>query len=589
MRRSQKRVEVSRRTRLGIEHLEARCVLSVNFAGVYTQNFDSLPTSGTSIAWTNDTTLQGWHLFRQPEPATAITSMNAGDGSSNAGAFYSFGANGAGPLTDRALGGIGAGSAYFGTPASGAVAGWLALSLTNTTGTTVNTLEISYDGEQWRNGGNTSPQTMVLEIGFGNTYANVTTWTPVGASFDFTSPLHVATAAALDGNSATNRVANIGGTLTNLSWNNAATLWLRWTERNDAGNDHGLALDNLKVAVHSWTGQHGDIWNTGRSDYVVPASRLNSTFFDYFAWQTRVPGSPNDGNLSSTSMAYFDTAGPNNADIVVGGYHWPKGVQGMDRHTGQVFWFGNPDGGESIGVNTPAFSNDGSVIYVTNDATNHPLMAFSAETGPGTYWHNGTDAQPDLIGGFSPKVAPDGRIFLHRWDDRPTAATDYGDHLNQTWTAETSLSACLSDFALYEDPSGLRIVSGGRVGVIAAFDGSTEDELWRVATGHFTDADTTIDPANGNIYLPMGYGDIFVAGLSKNGSPLWESTVQPVFDWMDGVNHRQRAQSGGALATTDSRSTFKRRATKAMVACMPSTQPTARSSGHSRPTARPVS
>jgi hypothetical protein len=227
-------------------------------------------------------------------------------------------------------------------------------------------------------------------------------------------------------------------------------------------------------------------------------------------------------------MAFFDTAGPNNEDIVVGGYHWPKGVQGMNRHTGEVFWHGLPAGGEAIGVNTPAFSNDGSVIYVTNDATNHPLMAFSTESGPGSFWHNGTDPQPDLIGGFSPKVAPDGRIFVNRWADRPYAATDYGDHLNTTWAADSDLHTGLAEFALYEDASGLRVVSGGRGGLIKAFDGATEAELWSVATGHFTDADTTIDPANGNIYLPMGYGDIVVTGLSKNGTPLWESTVQPV-------------------------------------------------------------
>ena len=161
-----------------------------------------------------------------------------------------------------------------------------------------------------------------------------------------------------------------------------------------------LRIEHLedRRLLAAWTGQHGDLGNTGRADYVVPAQRLNDSFFDVFRWQTRVPGSPTDGTLSGTSMPFFDGVGPGGADIVVGGYHWPKGVQGMDRHTGEVFWFGNPDGGESIGVNTPAFSNDGSVIYVTNDATPHPLMAFPAATGPSTYWHNGGDADPQLLG-----------------------------------------------------------------------------------------------------------------------------------------------------------------------------------------------
>ena len=117
-------------------------------------------------------------------------------------------------------------------------------------------------------------------------------------------------------------------------------------------------------------------------------------------------------------MTFFDGAGPDGADLVLGGYHWPKGVQGMDRHTGEVFWAGNPEGGESIGTYTPVFSNDGSTIYVVNDATEspdlpagHPLMAFAAETGPGEFWHNGGDPEVTRVNAGSVIVAPDGRIF----------------------------------------------------------------------------------------------------------------------------------------------------------------------------------
>jgi outer membrane protein assembly factor BamB len=294
-----------------------------------------------------------------------------------------------------------------------------------------------------------------------------------------------------------------------------------------------------------WAGQHGDMGNTGRADYAVPSERLNDTFFDVFSWQTRTP-SP--GNLSSTSMAFYEGAGPGATDIVVGGYHWPKGVQGMNRHTGEVFWFGNPDGGESIGVNTPAFSNDGSVVYVTNDATSHPIMAFPTETGPSSYWDNGNDANPTLVGAFSPKVAPDGRVFVHAWDDRPYGLTDSGTALTTTWAAQTDLHSALTDPALYQDGAELRVVSSGRAGLIKSYDGASGSELWSVSTGYGTDADVTVDPANGNIYVPMGFADIVVAGLDKNGNPLWTSTIRPVFDWVDGVNNPQRAQSGGALS-----------------------------------------
>jgi hypothetical protein len=207
----------------------------------YSQNFDSLATSGATNAWANDTTITGWHLFRQPSPGTAITTYIANDGGNNAGSFYSFGT---GTNAERALGGTGSGGAYFGNPATGAVAGWIAMSVQNATGATIDSFTLTFDGEQWRNGGNASAQPMVLEYGFGGTFDAVSSWTAPGGSFDWTSPVNSTTAAAVDGNAA-GLVANRGGAISNLTWQNSQTLWVRWVERNDTGNDHGLAIDSV--------------------------------------------------------------------------------------------------------------------------------------------------------------------------------------------------------------------------------------------------------------------------------------------------------------------------------------------------------
>src|SRR5204863_10142841 len=93
------------------------------------QNFDTLITTGTNQPWANDTTLtigdstlDGWSLFNGVASGTPITTYNSGTGSSNTGNFYSFGAAAA---TERALGGVASGGAYFGSPATGAVAGWI--------------------------------------------------------------------------------------------------------------------------------------------------------------------------------------------------------------------------------------------------------------------------------------------------------------------------------------------------------------------------------------------------------------------------------------------------------------------------------
>ena len=344
---------------------------------------------------------------------------------------------------------------------------------------------------------------------------------------------------------------------------------------NDVGIDATNQVENLFTAIDLggvpssspaiWAGQHRDIWNTGRADFVVPDSRLNDTFFDTFAWQTRVPESPVNGRLSSTSMVFYDGVGPGEADVVAGTYHWPKGLQLMDRHTGEVFWFGNPGGGEEIGNISPAFSNDGSVIYVTNQFTPHPLMAIpTAGSGPETSWHNGDDPEPALISATSPKVAPDGRIFVSGPHDRPYGATDLGDELTTTWYAETESKTWYTDPAMYEGPGGLRIVQAGADTAqraphrffVKAYDGGSGKELWNVWTGTATAADVTIDPASGHIYIPHGVNDVGIVGVDQNGNRLWEpiSQERDIVDWLNA--HMERFNEMLAEAGTQKRVHF---------------------------------
>lgn len=294
----------------------------------------------------------------------------------------------------------------------------------------------------------------------------------------------------------------------------------------------------------TWQMKQRDMHNTGRADYIVPENRMNDTFFNFFLWQK-----PAAGPISSTSMSFYDGVGPGEADIVVGGYHWPKGVQGMDRHTGAQFWAGNPEGGETIGRITPAFSNDGATIYVTNDATSNPLMAFSSTVGPSTFRHNGANPNPNHLSKYSPTIAPDGRIFLHEWNNRPYAGTDTGTAISETWAASTGLNACYSDPALYIDDSDLIVANGGRSRNINAYDGTTGAQLWSINVGALIDTNVTIDPTNGNIYVGAGDSDIYVVGLDKTGGPLWGGSASVlVYDYIEGTNNPQRAQATGCLS-----------------------------------------
>jgi MYXO-CTERM domain-containing protein len=228
---------------LAIAAIPASAAISIATpSSTYAQNFDSLTTSTTASPWANDSTLTGWSLFGST--GAAITTIVGGAGASNTGSFYSFGDSGS---TERALGGAGSAGTYFGSPPSGSIAGHIAVSFKNDSATTFDTFTVGFNGEQWRNGGNTSAQTMALQYGFGNTFAAVGSWTAPGGTFNWASPVFSATAAAVNGNVA-GLASSVGGTVT-TPWAAGQTLWIRWVENNDVGNDHGLAIDNFSLSV----------------------------------------------------------------------------------------------------------------------------------------------------------------------------------------------------------------------------------------------------------------------------------------------------------------------------------------------------
>lgn len=329
------------------------------------------------------------------------------------------------------------------------------------------------------------------------------------------------------------------------TWDSGFTLWL-----------DDLNLGTPSAGPGGWQMMQRDACKTGRADFSIPDSRENNQLFESILWQTPSPGSPGEGGFGGTQMVFRDY--PDETGIVAGTYHWPKGVQGMDRTTGRLLWYGNPQGGETIGDIVPAFSNDGNTIYVVNDATDsefypegHALMAFEAREGPGNFWHTGGSWDPSALQILSPTIAPDGRIFLHKWIGAPYAGCDYGYLIDLCWGGEIGANAGYSDPALYEDDEMLRVVIGGRHGEIYSFHGESGALLWskNLAGAGLLDASVTIDPSNGNIYVGVGDQDICVAGLDKEGNGLWSSSgFEQVFDHQEGVNNPQRAQSAGCLS-----------------------------------------
>lgn len=264
---------------LPITHAKA-AILYSSAGSTYAQNFDTLPnnangqspnaslgTTGTAVyGWRNDFvgstagnySLDGWYLLH-PSNASGTAGvdqeggfngnqrMRFGTGSSSTGAFYSFGSTSA--STERALG-ITNSNSLSGTTASSLPVMMGAL-FTNSTGATLNEFTLSYYGEQWRNSGNAAQQSLLFDYSLDATSLQDSLATRVAVpALNFTGPLSGGAAAGNLGNT-TGRVAISPVTITGLNWLPDQNLWIRWTDQNDSGDDHGLAIDDLEFSARA--------------------------------------------------------------------------------------------------------------------------------------------------------------------------------------------------------------------------------------------------------------------------------------------------------------------------------------------------
>ena len=209
---------------------------ALSLSSAYSQNFNTLINSGNTT-WTNGSTLSGWYTSR----TGTGTSIVANDGSSTSGNLYSYGTTSS---TDRALGSVGSGNAAAGSFLWGA-------RFFNDTGSTISTLYLNYAGEQWRNSA-AAAQTVDFQYQLGATSLNAGTWTDFNP-LDFTSSVTGGTASGRDGNLSTGRTL-ISGTLSGLSLAAGQEIWLRWSDPDHSGSDHGLAIDDVQVSINPLPG-----------------------------------------------------------------------------------------------------------------------------------------------------------------------------------------------------------------------------------------------------------------------------------------------------------------------------------------------
>lgn len=212
----------------------------------YTQDFNSLPNTvdgGTPTGgWTDNSTLTGWYSSEVPIVEASTASMN------NTGGNYIVASG-----TDRSFGSRpsnSTGTCYYG------------VRIANSTGTTVTSLYVQYYGEQWsiaENGTAVNSITFAYRVGTGLTSLTTGSWTTVTA-LTFTQLYTSSQSASMGGTACTgtsNQCLSLNGNLAaNRTLLTACVpvtiaagqeIMLRWTDLNDASNDHHLQIDDVSV------------------------------------------------------------------------------------------------------------------------------------------------------------------------------------------------------------------------------------------------------------------------------------------------------------------------------------------------------
>jgi uncharacterized repeat protein (TIGR01451 family) len=211
----------------------AQCVSLTTLGSAATQNFDTL--SNVAGSTTNNLTIPGWFMTESGGGARDNEQYAVDTGGSTTGDTYSYGAAAS---TERALGQLRSGTLI---PLFGAC-------FTNNTGSTITSLAIAYNGEEWRLGTAGRTDQMNFEYSLNATDLVTGTWTNV-AGLNFVTP-DTATTGAKNGNAAADRTAR-SSTIASLSIANGATFWIRWNDTDATGADDGLAVDDFSLTPNA--------------------------------------------------------------------------------------------------------------------------------------------------------------------------------------------------------------------------------------------------------------------------------------------------------------------------------------------------
>lgn len=229
----------------GVVALAAAAGASISYSGgVYSENFDGLqnvptPFSATTGVQVAIPGVSGWEGTRWSGSSTTAMPYVSDNGASATGGIRNLGATGD---SDRALGGLASGT---NRPAWGAA-------FTNDGSEAIDSFTVSFDVEEWRraNGSTAVVNTTVFAWGLSTdgvlasdflTSALMT----LDSQGDLVSMDPIASTSAADVIANTPFISMISFTISGIDVPVGETIYLRWQEVDNTGNDAALAIDNF--------------------------------------------------------------------------------------------------------------------------------------------------------------------------------------------------------------------------------------------------------------------------------------------------------------------------------------------------------
>lgn len=203
----------------------------IPLATTYTTGFGSTDIS----SWTDNSTFLGWYST----DASIVHQNVTAAAPSNTGSFYSYECSGDDDQKIGSRSSGGTGTLYYG------------VRLQNTSGNTISYLNIMYDWYQFslaENGSAVNTIAFSYQVGASVTSLTSGSWTNFSA-LDFTAPNST---AACCSNQISGYPCAVGGSLSaclNVTIAPNEEIMFRWTDLNDANNDHHMGIDDFFVGI----------------------------------------------------------------------------------------------------------------------------------------------------------------------------------------------------------------------------------------------------------------------------------------------------------------------------------------------------